>query len=137
MKPLKIKVEIAGLPYRVNIVGEDEEEIVRAAAKSVNAKIELLQGQFKADIVRYVSMAALQEAVEKLKAGNALDHRVDLLSIDNINSQVESCIKACELEQDSIRKELEKKDAKYILEEIKEEKLVKEKLKRQINRGGI
>lgn len=94
-KPLKIKVEIAGYPYRVNIVGEDEEEIVRAAAKSINKKIDTLKTQFDADILRYVSMAALQEAVEKLKADKALDHRIDLIKIENMSQDVQQCLKAC------------------------------------------
>lgn len=93
-KSLKIKVDIADYPYRINIDSELEEEIVRAAAKNINQKIEKLKTQFQADLLQYVSMAALQEGIEKIKAAKDLDHRVDLISVDNINNNLEQCLRS-------------------------------------------
>lgn len=93
-KKLKIKVWIAERPYSVTIEGEKEEEIVRAAAKSINNRVDVFRKQFEADILQYVSMAALQEGVDRLRMGDRLDHRVDLLTIDNLNKDIESCLKS-------------------------------------------
>lgn len=67
-KMININVVVADRPYRLK-VSVLEEEMVRAAAKDINAKVKAFQQSFNSkDKQDYLAMIALQNTVEGFKA---------------------------------------------------------------------
>lgn len=93
MKKQKIRVVIAEKPYAITVASQEEEQIVRAAARRLRDKMDdLLKENFKADISDFLAMAALQIAVEREELNHKLNYSVDKLQIAELNNQIEHFI---------------------------------------------
>jgi len=91
----QIKLTIADRIYPVTVKA-DEEEVVHAAARMLNDKINEYQRQFQAkDKQDYLAMSALMNLVEQLKEIQPNRHEMELLGekLEEVNGLVGEVLK--------------------------------------------
>lgn len=90
---MKINLSIGGNFYPINI-DREEEEVVRAAAKQVDTWFNKYRRNFdKVTPLQAMTMAALQFAVENLKANKNNDTGPYEAKIEELSNLIEGCIR--------------------------------------------
>ncbi len=74
---LKIKLNIAGKPYEMNI-NRDTEEMYRHAEKEINRVVASLEAKYHCDQVGYLALAALQIELNNLEMASSRSLGKDL-----------------------------------------------------------
>ncbi|MBP3331334.1 MAG: cell division protein ZapA [Tidjanibacter sp.] len=69
-KVLKIKLNLGGKPYPLNIKPE-REELYRRAEREINRQVALIKSKFRSDAEGYMAMAALQIMMNSLELANS------------------------------------------------------------------
>ena len=69
-KVLKIKLNLGGKTYPLNIKPE-REELYRKAEKEINRQVALIKSKFRSDAEGYMAMAALQIMMNSLELANS------------------------------------------------------------------
>lgn len=83
-----IKLTIGGKPYSLNIKRVDEEKY-RRAEREINGLVSLFRGKFAAQDSDYLTMAALQLAVQKIGIELSRSLGEDIDALKELEKQVD------------------------------------------------
>ncbi len=87
-KTLKIKLNLGGKFYPLNI-NPEKEELYRRAEKEINRQVARIEAQFRSDAEGYMAMAALQIALNSMSLVNSRSLGEELDELRELDRKLE------------------------------------------------